>query len=60
MRRLLLVVTVYFLVFGYAQIAAAALVFPGWRPETLELLVLLVGPATGWLVHQARRNALTR
>ena len=58
--RLLVVVTVYFLVFGYAQIAAAALVFPGWRPGTPELLVLLVGPAAGWLVHQARRNALTR
>ena len=58
--RLLIVATVYFLVFGYAQIAAAALVFPGWRPGTPELLVLLVGPAAGWLVHQARRNALTR
>ena len=58
--RLLVVVSVYFLVFGYAQIAAAALVFPGWRPGTPELLVLLVGPAAGWLVHQARRNALTR
>ena len=60
MRRLLVVVTVYFLVFGYAQIAAGVLIFPGWRPGTPELLVLLVGPATGWLIHQARRNALTR
>ena len=60
MRRLLVVVTVYYLIFGYAQISAAALVFPGWRPGTLELLVLLVGPAAGWLVHQILRNALTR
>ena len=60
MRRLLVVVTVYFLVFGYAQVVAGVLVFPGWRPGTPELLVLLVGPNAGWLIHQARRNALTR
>ena len=60
MRRLLVVVTVYYLIFGYAQIAAAALVLPAWRPGTPELLVLLVGPAIGWLVHQAWRNAWTR
>ena len=60
MRRLLAVVTVYYLIFGYAQLAAAALVFPHWRPGTPELLVLLVGPAAGWLVHQAWRNAGTR
>ena len=60
MRRLLVVVAVYYLVFGYAQIAAAWLVFPAWRPGTPELLVLLVGPAAGWLAHQVRRNAWTR
>ena len=60
MRRLLVVVTVYFLVFGYAQVVAGMLVFPGWRPGTPELLVLLVGPNAGWLLHQAWRNALTR
>ena len=60
MRRLLVVVTVYYLVFGYAQIAAAWLVLPAWRPDTPELLVLLIGPAAGWLVHQAWRNAWTR
>ena len=60
MRRLLVVVTVYFLVFGYAQVVAGVLVFPGWRPGTPELLVLLVGPNAGWLLHQAWRNALTR
>ena len=60
MRRFVFVVTVYFLIFGYAQLTAAGLAFPGWRPGTPELLVLLVGPAAGWLVHQARRNAWTR
>ena len=60
MRRLLVVVSVYYLIFGYAQIAAARLVLPGWHPDTPELLVLLVGPAAGWLLHQARRNAWTR
>ena len=60
MRRLLVVVSVYYLIFGYAQIAAAWLVAPAWRPGTPELLVLLVGPAAGWLVHQTRRNAWTR
>ena len=60
MRRLLVVVTVYFLVFGYAQVVAGVLVFPGWRPGTPDLLVLLVGPNAGWLLHQAWRNALTR
>ena len=60
MRRLLVVVTVYFLVFGYAQVVAGVLIFPGWRPGTPELLVLLVGPNAGWLLHQAWRNALTR
>ena len=60
MRRLLVVVSVYFLVFGYAQVVAGVLVFPGWRPGTPELLVLLVGPNAGWLLHQAWRNALTR
>ena len=60
MRRLLVVVTVYYLIFGYAQIAAALLVFPMWGPGTSELLVLLVGPAAGWLLHQAWRNAWTR
>ena len=60
MRRLLVVVSVYYIIFGYAQIAAAWLVAPAWRPGTPELLVLLVGPAAGWLVHQARRNAWTR
>ena len=60
MRRLLVVVTVYFLVFGYAQVVAGVLIFPGWRPGTPELLVLLVGPNAGWLIHQAWRNALTR
>ena len=60
MRRALVVVTVYYLVFGYGQLAAAWLVFPGWRPGTAALLVLLVGPAAGWLVHQVRRNAWTR
>ena len=60
MRRLLVVVSVYYLIFGYAQIAAAWLVAPAWRPGTPELLVLLVGPAAGWLVHQVRRNAWTR
>ena len=60
MRRLLVVVSVYYLIFGYAQLAAAWLVSPAWHPGTSELLVLLVGPAAGWLVHQVRRNALTR
>ena len=60
MRRLLVVVSVYYLVFGYAQIAAAWLVVPAWRPGTPELLVLLAGPAVGWLVHQVRRNPWTR
>ena len=58
--RLLVVVTVYFLVFGYAQVVAGVLLFPGWRPGTPELLVLLLGPNAGWLIHQARRNTLTR
>ena len=60
MRRALVVVTVYYLIFGYGQLAAAWLVFPGWRPGTTALLMLLVGPAAGWLVHQARRDACTR
>ena len=60
MRRLLVVVSVYYLVFGYAQIAAAWLMVPAWRPGTPELLVLLAGPAAGWLVHQVRRNPWTR
>jgi len=60
MLRVLVVVTVYYLIFGYGQIAAAWLVWPAWRPDTPELLVLLVGPAAGWLVHQARRTAWTR
>ena len=60
MRRLLVVVSVYYLIFGYAQITAASLVLIEWRPSTPELLVLLVGPAAGWLVHQVRRNAWTR
>ena len=60
MRRFAFVTTVYFLIFGYAQLTAAGLVFPGWRPGTPELLVLLVGPAAGWLVHQAWRNEWTR
>ena len=60
MRRLLVVVSVYYLIFGYAQLAAAWLIAPGWRPGTVGLLVLLVGPAAGWLVHQIARNAWTR
>ena len=60
MRRLLVVIIVYYVIFGYAQIAAAMLVFPDWRPGTGELLVLLVGPAVGWLSHQVRRNRWTR
>ena len=60
MRRALVVVSVYYLVFGYGQLAAAWIVFPDWRPGTIALLVLLVGPAAGWLVHQARRDAWTR
>ena len=60
MRRLLVFATVYYLIFGYAQIAAAWLVFPMWRAGTPELLVLLVGPAAGWLVHQVHRNTWTR
>ena len=60
MLRLLVVTTVYFLVFGYAQVVAGVLLFPGWRPGTPELLVLLLGPNAGWLIHQAWRNALTR
>ena len=60
MRRVLVVVTVYYLVFGYGQIAAAWLVLPQWRPDTPALAVLLVGPAAGWLVHQAWRTAWTR
>ena len=60
MRRLLIVITVNYLIFGYAQLAAAWLVSPAWHPGTSELLVLLVGPAAGWLVHQVRRNALMR
>ena len=60
MRRLLVFATVYYLIFGYAQIAAAWLVFPAWRAGTPELLVLLVGPAAGWLVHQVHRNTWTR
>ena len=60
MRRLLVVITVYYLIFGYAQIAAVTLLVHDWRPGTGELLVLLVGPAVGWLVHQAKRNEWTR
>ena len=60
MRRLLVVIAVYSLIFGYAQLTAAWLLFPAWRPETPELLALLVGPAAGWLLHQARRNAASR
>ena len=60
MRRVLVVVSVYYLIFGYGQIAAAWFVLPAWRPDTTVLLVLLVGPAAGWLVHQAWRTAWTR
>ena len=60
MRRLVVVIAVYYLIFGYAQLTAAGILFPGWRPGTPELLVLLVGPAAGWLAHQARRNTWTR
>ena len=60
MRRLLVVIAVYYLIFGYAQISAATLVFSDWRPGTAELLVLMTGPAVGWLCHQARRNDFTR
>ena len=60
MLRLLVIVAVYYLIFGYAQLTAAWLFFPAWRPETPELLALLAGPAAGWLVHQARRNAASR
>ena len=60
MRRLLVVIAVYYLIFGYAQLTAARLLFPAWRPETPELLALLAGPAAGWLIHQARRNATSR
>ena len=60
MRRLLVFAAVYYLIFGYAQIAAAWLVFPAWRAGTPELLVLLVGPAAGWLVHQVHRSTWTR
>ena len=60
MRRLLVVISVYYLIFGYAQVAAAWMMAPAWRPGTPELLVLLAGPAAGWLVHQVRRNAWTR
>ena len=60
MRRLLVFIAVYYLIFGYAQLTAAWLLFPAWRPDAPELLVLLVGPAAGWLVHQARRNAASR
>ena len=60
MRRLLVVISVYYLIFGYAQAAAAGLVLPEWRPGTPELLLLFVGPAAGWLLHQIRRNAFTR
>ncbi len=60
MRRALVAAAVYYLVFGYGQLAAAWIVFPGWRPGTAALLMLLVGPAAGWLAHQARRDACTR
>ena len=60
MLRLLVIVAVYYLIFGYAQLTAAWLLFPAWRPETPELLALLAGPAAGWLLHQARRNAASR
>ncbi len=60
MLRVLVVVTVYYLIFGYGQLAAAWLVWPTWRPDTLDLLALLVGPTVGWLIHQAWRNAWTR
>ena len=60
MRRLLIVIAVYYLIFGYAQVAAVTLLLPDWRLGTGGLLVLLVGPAVGWLVHQARRNDWTR
>ena len=60
MRRLLVVLTVYYLIFGYAQLAAAWLLFPTWRPAAPELLALFVGPAAGWLIHQVRRNGFTR
>ena len=60
MRRLLVVLSVYYLIFGYAQLAAAWMLFPTWRPAAPELLALLVGPAAGWLVHQVRRNGFTR
>ena len=60
MRRLLVVVTVYYLIFGYAQLTAAWLVLPAWCPAAPELLVLLIGPAAGWLIHQVWRNGVTR
>ena len=60
MRRVLVVVSVYYLIFGYGQIAAVSLVWPAWRADTPELLVLLVGPAAGWLVHQTWRTPWTR
>ena len=60
MRRFIAVVTVYYLIFGYAQLAAAWLVLPAWRPAAPELILLLAGPAAGWLLHQVRRNEVTR
>ena len=60
MLRLFAVIIVYYLIFGYAQLTAAWLLFPAWRPGTPELLALLVGPAAGWLLHQARRDAAGR
>lgn len=56
LRRLLLpaliLVTVYFGMLVYPPLRVASLIWPGWQPGTLVLLVLIVVPITGRLAYE--------
>ena len=53
-------VTVYFALFAYPVLRVGFLIAPQWSPSTMQLLLILVAPAIGWLIHQHWRNGLTR
>lgn len=53
-------VCLYFLVLLYPYVRLGQILWPNFTPQTWHWLVLLVGPAAGWLLHQRWRNPVTR
>ncbi len=58
--RTAIFVVLYFAILVYPILRLLGLLLPGWAPNTIELLVVIVGPILGRIVYERHPTSVTR